>query len=446
MSVLALAALGHALFALGVSRYGRDGGTPAPRKRSAAARARRRVLRRVIDMSPIGLLVPHFEAEWATLVGLVNGGNRFGSVMNFVLMPVVRRRARGCARRAAPEQRGRRERRRLRRARRRARPRAAAAAAGGVLRGPAGRQAGRAPDGDDDGATSAPARCARAARVRVGAFDRLYAPALGRVPVRRDRAVLVRRRRETALLADEREPRLSAPPLGQSRQVHRRQVLDARRRDDARARRPAHAAARGHDRARLAVPRRGGRRAAGASRRGCASARPRSRSCSARSRSSRCARRARAPAAAAAMVVLGVAYAVAQTMYWASITRLVAPRALVNLSGGLVGAALNLLPTALPALAFTGRGRHDMAVVCAVALAGCASMAAAAAVAQARAAPPGRDPAAPREGAAYAPVGDDDDGGGDLEPAGPAAPAPAPRERGAAAPVEVDWSRMARRA
>jgi MFS family permease len=46
------------------------------------------------DMLPIGLLSPHFAADgWATVVGLINGSNRLGSVCNFLILPVVLHRA-----------------------------------------------------------------------------------------------------------------------------------------------------------------------------------------------------------------------------------------------------------------------------------------------------------------------------------------------------------------
>ena len=41
------------------------------------------------DMVPIGLLSPHFKHSWATVVGLINGSNRLGSVCNFLLEPLV---------------------------------------------------------------------------------------------------------------------------------------------------------------------------------------------------------------------------------------------------------------------------------------------------------------------------------------------------------------------
>lgn len=50
---------------------------------------------------------------------------------------------------------------------------------------------------------------------------------------------------------------------------------------------------------------------------------------------------------------LGVGYAVGQTMVWATIT-LVAPEHAINIAGGFAGTAVNLIPTILPALVFTG--------------------------------------------------------------------------------------------
>ena len=42
-----------------------------------------------VDMLPIGLMAPRFPKSWATLVGIINGANRMGSVLNFVVEPRV---------------------------------------------------------------------------------------------------------------------------------------------------------------------------------------------------------------------------------------------------------------------------------------------------------------------------------------------------------------------
>ena len=40
-------------------------------------------------MVPIGLLAPRFASSWGRLVGLLNGINRLGSVLNFLLEPLL---------------------------------------------------------------------------------------------------------------------------------------------------------------------------------------------------------------------------------------------------------------------------------------------------------------------------------------------------------------------
>jgi MFS family permease len=42
-----------------------------------------------VDCLPIGLLSPLFEREWATVTGIINGANRLGSIANFLLMPLT---------------------------------------------------------------------------------------------------------------------------------------------------------------------------------------------------------------------------------------------------------------------------------------------------------------------------------------------------------------------
>ena len=190
-----------------------------------------------------------------------------------------------------------------------------------------GRPPAAPPDGDDDGATSAPARCARrrAPRSAVRPAHGLYLP--GRAPVRRDRAVLVRWRRETALPRKNAEPPAPLPPPVQSRRFIGAKFLTrggatSLARADLLMLLPEGTIARlavlG-----AAVDARGwspGRRARAAALPFLLGAR------------SLAWRRACAPAAAAAMVVLA-SRTRSRTMYRASIT-LVAPRALVNLSGG----------------------------------------------------------------------------------------------------------------
>ena len=42
-----------------------------------------------VDMTPIGLLSPRFRESWASVVGIINGLNRGGSVLSFLLEPLV---------------------------------------------------------------------------------------------------------------------------------------------------------------------------------------------------------------------------------------------------------------------------------------------------------------------------------------------------------------------
>ena len=59
--------------------------------------------------------------------------------------------------------------------------------------------------------------------------------------------------------------------------------------------------------------------------------------------------------------------------------------ALLNLSAGLIGCALNVLPTLLPAVAFSGDGAADLTILAAVGLVGSAAYAAGACLERARA-------------------------------------------------------------
>lgn len=43
----------------------------------------------IIDSMPFLLCTPHFTSEWGLVVGLLNGFLRLGSVMNFVISPLV---------------------------------------------------------------------------------------------------------------------------------------------------------------------------------------------------------------------------------------------------------------------------------------------------------------------------------------------------------------------
>ena len=78
------------------------------------------------------------------------------------------------------------------------------------------------------------------------------------------------------------------------------------------------------------------------------------------------------------VLLLGVGYGCTQSLIWASLT-IVAPVHLLNLVGGLVGSAVNILPTLLPAVALMGvNSSVDVSILAAVGLAGTLSFAAAA--------------------------------------------------------------------
>lgn len=67
--------------------------------------------------------------------------------------------------------------------------------------------------------------------------------------------------------------------------------------------------------------------------------------------------------------LLGLGYAFAQNLVWASITLLVPP-AMLNYCAGIVGSAVNLAPALLPVLAFGGGGSADLSVLAAVGVVG----------------------------------------------------------------------------
>ena len=50
-----------------------------------------------LDLMPMGLLAPRFASSWALLVGVINGVNRLGSVLSFLLEPVLLRTRGGIA-------------------------------------------------------------------------------------------------------------------------------------------------------------------------------------------------------------------------------------------------------------------------------------------------------------------------------------------------------------
>jgi len=64
-------------------------------------------------------------------------------------------------------------------------------------------------------------------------------------------------------------------------------------------------------------------------------------------------------------LALGTAYALAQNLVWASIT-LVSPSPLLNLCSGLTGSGLNVLPSFVPLLLFTGDTSIDLTILAAI--------------------------------------------------------------------------------
>lgn len=70
------------------------------------------------------------------------------------------------------------------------------------------------------------------------------------------------------------------------------------------------------------------------------------------------------------VVLLGASHGCTQSLIWVSLT-LAAPAHLLNLVGGLLGAAVNVLPALLPAVALMGEdSRVDVTILAAVGLAG----------------------------------------------------------------------------
>ena len=62
--------------------------------------------------------------------------------------------------------------------------------------------------------------------------------------------------------------------------------------------------------------------------------------------------------------MLGSAYAFAQNLIWASV-KLVSPPHLLNICSGLIGTGLNILPSFIPLLLFTGDTRVDLTTLAA---------------------------------------------------------------------------------
>jgi len=69
------------------------------------------------------------------------------------------------------------------------------------------------------------------------------------------------------------------------------------------------------------------------------------------------------------VLTLAAGYAFAQNLVWASIA-LVSPPSLLNLSSGLVGCAVNVLPALLPAAVLTGESQTDLTILAVVGLVG----------------------------------------------------------------------------
>ena len=75
--------------------------------------------------------------------------------------------------------------------------------------------------------------------------------------------------------------------------------------------------------------------------------------------------------------LLGVGYAFVQNLIWSAIA-LASPPTLLNLSAGLIGCAVNVLPSLLPAFVFTGDSATDLVVLAATGFVGVAAFAVAA--------------------------------------------------------------------
>ena len=67
--------------------------------------------------------------------------------------------------------------------------------------------------------------------------------------------------------------------------------------------------------------------------------------------------------------MLGIGYAIVQNLVWASIA-LVSPPALLNLSAGLIGCAVNVLPSLLPAASLSGDVTADLLTLAATGMVG----------------------------------------------------------------------------
>lgn len=77
------------------------------------------------------------------------------------------------------------------------------------------------------------------------------------------------------------------------------------------------------------------------------------------------------------VAALAIGYGCAQNLVWASIA-LVTPPGMIDLSAGLVGCAVNVLPALLPAAVLQGDGRTDLSVLAVAGLMGVAAFLAAA--------------------------------------------------------------------
>ena len=75
--------------------------------------------------------------------------------------------------------------------------------------------------------------------------------------------------------------------------------------------------------------------------------------------------------------LLGIGYAFVQNLIWSAIA-LASPPALLNLSAGLIGCAVNVLPAVLPAFVFTGHSEADLVALAATGFVGVAAFALAA--------------------------------------------------------------------
>lgn len=82
------------------------------------------------------------------------------------------------------------------------------------------------------------------------------------------------------------------------------------------------------------------------------------------------------------MVALGLGYAAAQNLLWTALPAML-PRGVLMIGAGVMACSLNLLPALLPVVAFRGHGSTDLTVLAAVGVVGCVALVLAAVCARA---------------------------------------------------------------